>query len=1035
MARNTKKNETQGGGVEKSTRLKLDPRLSFLLALTAGERLALKDQEDQKIRELGKQIRGLVYAKEDPAKDYDEEQRSRELAELERRVFAPITTGLYLSGSSNDKKHWPTDLDEDFVSAFVLSDASAADLTKLGVRIRSKAGDIFIAFVPVSLIPKLETLISVRYIELARPLFPTLSKAIPYTQIDSLWTAPSSVTGAGAIVGICDDLLDIYHPDFRTATGTRIRHLWVQELVAGPGEISPSVSGFTPLGGTAYGVEYSATDINSQFSAFNISGQPAYSIVRHGGEPRAHGTHVTGIAVGNGTAPSAPPIHGISCGPELSPLTGAAPEAEIIFVSHPNLISTDRLSDSTFVGDAFAYIFARAELVGRPCVINLSDTDNQGPHDGSLLGEQFLDNLLLTPGRAITVSAGNRNNTFSHASGQVSVATPAELVLTYSAPPTTFHHVNDDIEIWYDGHDKFDVTLNIPTEPPIGPVSPGMFLQTILANGVTVAITSVLDDPRNHDNFISIILTVPVNENLPPGAWTITLAGATVINGAFHAWVDRNNQGYSTFEPPHLQEDTLTVGVPASARRVITVGNHDKVMPPGLSDESGRGPTRDGRVKPEIATVGTNVWSAASRNMNNANSGTFCYTKKSGTSMAAPLVAGACALLFQCRGPAATWANLKQILEDTATTSGVVPPPPNDGFGFGFLQVGAACNPSPMSADVWLKDDPMDSGLEPYTGAVAWLSPDIEVLDMTGSPVANPTHNPATRFSNRIRVTVRNRGTQTARNTEVYLYWADPATNIPFPGAWNTTGIFAGPAPGFVNLSNMMVIKELPAGSFSQVEFAWSTPSTGTNISGDDHFCLLARVENESDPSGVGTGGWVPIVASNNIALRNVHVKSLAETGVAETQFHVVGSGDTDSLIIQPQLFGGKVSLTIPVQALPWRDLGMLEKLKARRPYFGCVDLKDPLASVVTTLKGEEVGMRTDITGAERLELRSGIATITLISTDGPQLHVPYLRLRGGARLPASIQVQGKTSEKSQNVHVGQLSGGQRIGGITLKLS
>ena len=63
-------------------------------------------------------------------------------------------------------------------------------------------------------------------------------------------------------------------------------------------------------------------------------------------------------------------------------------------------------------------------------------------------------------------------------------------------------------------------------------------------------------------------------------------------------------------------------------------------------------------------------------------------------------------------------------------------------------------------------------------GPVAWLCPDIEILERNGNPVPNPTYDPIRRFNKIIRITVRNRGSQNARNTEVYFYWADPATNM-----------------------------------------------------------------------------------------------------------------------------------------------------------------------------------------------------------------------------------------------------------------
>ena len=32
---------------------------------------------------------------------------------------------------------------------------------------------------------------------------------------------------------------------------------------------------------------------------------------------------------------------------------------------------------------------------------------------------------------------------------------------------------------------------------------------------------------------------------------------------------------------------------------------------------------------------------------------------------------------------------------------------------------------------MWLRDDAVDNGVEPFTGPVSWLSPDIELLDLT----------------------------------------------------------------------------------------------------------------------------------------------------------------------------------------------------------------------------------------------------------------------------------------------------------------
>jgi subtilisin family serine protease len=1000
------------------TRAKLDSRLALLLSLSEKQLRTLKGEEDARLDGIAKEI-GEAVAALDRAKGRDRESIVERLRKLDRRLFAPLTTGLFIPPQGRHEKWGPISMKEPFAAVFVLSVASADDLKRLGVRVRSRVGNIFSAFVPLSAIPRLEESAAIRYVELARPMFQTLNQAVPFAQINTLHTAVPPVTGAGVVVGVVDSRLDIYHPDFRTAANaTRVLFLWDQSLnpqgtEAGP-PVAPALPGFTPAGGVTYGVEYNQATIDNELNTFNPPATPAYQTVRHGGTVSEHGTHVAGIAAGNGLA-------------QGGTFTGAAPGSGIIFVRQSAAAGTALFGDSVGMADAFAYIFARATQVGQACVINMSASDNQGPHDGMTLGEQFLDNLLLTPGRAITLSAGNSNNTASHAAGNVTMGATTNLLLGYGAGATA----SDDVELWYDGHDRFDVTVTVPTVPAtvIGPVTPGNVGSAVLPNGVNVQVTSVVNDPRNGDNIISVILTVPFGQSIPTGNTTIALTGTTVINGVFQAWVDRNNRGISAFQAPLLQEGSLTLGVPATARRPITVGNHNKTAPtPGIAGSSGRGPTRDSRIKPEIATVGTSVTAPRSRNMNASPPGAF-YTIMSGTSMAAPLAAGACACLFQCRGGAATWANLKQILEDTAGTVGLAIP--GNDFGFGVMQVGTGCAAPAPNVDVWVRDDATDTGSEPFTGPVVWLSPDIEILDSAGNAAPNPTYDPVKRFNNIIRVTVRNRGTNVARNTEVYFYWADPATNLPFPAAWDTTGIY-NDAPGFINQSNMIVIPQIAAGASTQVQFGWAPPAPGSNIRGDDHFCLLVRLENEGDPSLIGAGGWAPISARNNICLHNVHVQPDDPTD-SDMSFYVVGSEEQDSLIVYPMLAGGRLSLLIPVQALPWRDRALIERSGGPRAGFGCCGTSDPLADVRATLKGDQVSAITDIVGAELLELRDGIATVTMGKAD--RLHVPYVHLAEGARMVTRVHVSRPRIDKERRfVHIAQHSGGQLIGGVSLEL-
>ena len=99
------------------------------------------------------------------------------------------------------------------------------------------------------------------------------------------------------------------------------------------------------------------------------------------------------------------------------------------------------------------------------------------------------------------------------------------------------------------------------------------------------------------------------------------------------------------------------IGTPGSAEDVITVGALDKNT--AIAVYSSQGPTEEGRVKPNIAFVGSSVMAP------DFNTGDG-YTSKSGTSMATPGAAGLAALMYQAN-PDLSPFDIRNIMQETAT--------------------------------------------------------------------------------------------------------------------------------------------------------------------------------------------------------------------------------------------------------------------------------------------------------------------------------------------------------------------------------
>ena len=116
-------------------------------------------------------------------------------------------------------------------------------------------------------------------------------------------------------------------------------------------------------------------------------------------------------------------------------------------------------------------------------------------------------------------------------------------------------------------------------------------------------------------------------------------------------------EGVTLFIAAGNSGGTATIGTPGSAEDVITVGSLDKDT--SIAIYSSQGPTEEGRVKPNIAFVGSSV------NAPDANTGDG-YVALSGTSMATPGAAGVAVLMYQAN-PDLSPFDIRNIMQETST--------------------------------------------------------------------------------------------------------------------------------------------------------------------------------------------------------------------------------------------------------------------------------------------------------------------------------------------------------------------------------
>ena len=473
---------------------------------------------------------------------------------------------------------------------------------------------------------------------------------------------PASVPedGSGVVVGLIDYGFDFTHRNFRNADGTtRLRFLWDQGADAGePPE---------PYG---YGRVYTRDEVNAALATSDPTATLGYHPSR--GVPRgygAHGTHVADIMAGNRSEP----------GSEV----GLASGSEIIFVH----LATQRMGELANFGDSVRLLealdFIRNHTQESPCAINVSAGKTGGPHDESPLFAQAVDALLLEDsGVLLGQSVGNYADSRMHTHARIGPDQIHVLHWLISSRDRT----PNELEVWYSGEDRFDVSLVAPDGTRFS-AALGEIVKLYRDGTRWGTLYHRRKEPNSGLNHIDLVLKT----ESPPGRYRVELHGRDIVHGGIHAWIERDAGGRHQSRFPRWQATSrYTTNTICNSLRGIAVGAYDATAadrPP--TRFSSRGPTADERLKPEISAPGYRIRAACSLPLNGWQ-GEPRLTVKSGTSMAAPWVSGALALMQEAAGRPLTIVEARRLLIGTADPALAGPGRGPTRLGYGYLNIAAA---------------------------------------------------------------------------------------------------------------------------------------------------------------------------------------------------------------------------------------------------------------------------------------------------------------------------------------------------------
>lgn len=463
-----------------------------------------------------------------------------------------------------------------------------------------------------------------------------------------------NLKGNGVLIGIIDTGIDYTNPVFQYADQTtRIAAIWDQAIMS---DKIPA--------GMAYGTEYTREQINEALQ----SGNP-FEIVPSRDEI-GHGTMIAGIAAGNEV-------------PE-SGFYGVAPDAELVIVklkpAKPYLKEFFRVPEDAVAYQendmitGIQYLANYAAQEGKPLVICISLDTSQYAHDGRGTTSGWLSLLANLIGIAVITSVGNEGFSQRHFYGVITETAGFDTVELNIGPDES----GFSLELWGASPNIFSIDITSPSGEYIPRINIKLNENrklTFIFEPTTIYVDNQMVESQSGDQLILLRFTRPSE-----GIWKFNVYGRGIYPMNFDVWLPMNN--FITSATYFIRSDpNITLLSVACAGIPITVTAYD-TEDGSLLINAGRGYTRTGAVKPDIAAPGVNILSPAPDHG---------FAEVTGTSAAAAHTAGVAAMLLEWGIVNGHYTKMSTqimkvyMIRGARRKSDV--PYPNQDWGYGMLDV------------------------------------------------------------------------------------------------------------------------------------------------------------------------------------------------------------------------------------------------------------------------------------------------------------------------------------------------------------